>query len=57
MGDALVIEEQAACRLADEYDAAQARDEVQARAMRDAEKANPGFVRKKPLRRSHFCST
>lgn len=79
MGDAIVIEEQATCRLADEYDAAQDRGEIpkkggdrkskiklskeksdrainsigltdakihQARIMRDAEKANPGFVRK-----------
>jgi hypothetical protein len=79
MGDALVIEAQAQCRLADEYDAAQERGEVQkaggdrkskiiipnenndptvtdigltsklvheARIIRDAEKANPGIVRK-----------
>src|SRR5262245_12197403 len=76
--DALVIETQAQCRLADEYDAAQSRGEVQkaggdrktiipnknndqatvtdigltskqvheARAVRDAEKKNPGVVRK-----------
>ena len=77
MADALIIETQAACRLADEYDAAQERGEVQkrggnhtskvlnenfaptlasigldkkqvheARAVRDAEKAKPGVVRK-----------
>jgi hypothetical protein len=76
--DALVIEARAQCRLADEYDAAQARGDVQsaggnrrstiipnenngptvtdigltskqvheARKMRDAEKADPGMIRK-----------
>jgi hypothetical protein len=79
MGDALVIETRAQCRLADEYDAAQERGEVatrgdgtairdhipnknkvatikdigltskkihEARAVRDAEKAKPGGIRK-----------
>jgi len=78
MGDALVIETRAQCRLADEYDAAQGRGEVKvrgnksgksnipnenntptvedigltskqvhnARAVRDAEKAHPGGIRK-----------
>jgi hypothetical protein len=80
MGDALLIEAQAQCRLADEYDAAQQRGEIathspgnpkivpnkndlkqpatsdevgisrkqvlEARITRDAEKANPGVVRK-----------
>jgi hypothetical protein len=78
MGDALVIETRAQCRLADEYDAAQERGEVKgrgnksgksnipnenntptvedigltskqvhnARAVRDAEKAKPGAIRK-----------